>query len=81
MYTTIVKRQKYLVNINFIFVKKYMKIAYMDKLIDVTGSVREKWKGKIFDGDCNFNLTSICCVYKEKIVTDDSYRRTKRPSN
>ena len=27
---------------------------------------------KIFDGDCNFNLTSICCVYKEKIVTDDS---------
>ena len=44
MYTTIVKRQKYLVNINFIFVKKYMKIAYMDKLIDVTGSVREKWE-------------------------------------
>ena len=24
------------------------------------------------------NLTSVCCVYKEKIVKKDSYRRTKR---
>ena len=25
------------------------------------------------------NLTSICCVYKEKIVKNDSHRRTQRP--
>ena len=25
------------------------------------------------------NLTSVCCVYKEKIVKNDSYRRTYRP--
>ena len=25
------------------------------------------------------NLTSICCVYKEKIAKNDSYRRTERP--
>ena len=26
------------------------------------------------------NLTSICCVYKEKIVKNDLFRRTWRPS-
>jgi len=25
------------------------------------------------------NLTSICCVYKEKLVKNDSHRRTQRP--
>ena len=25
------------------------------------------------------NLTSICCVYKEKIVKNDSHQRTQRP--
>ena len=31
------------------------------------GSVREKWKKE------STNLTSICCVYKEKIVRNDEY--------
>ena len=31
---------------------------------------------KIIDGDRYNNLTSICCVFKEKIVKNDSYQRS-----
>ena len=34
---------------------------------------------KIVDGDCYYNLTSICCVYKENFFKNDTYRRTLRP--
>ena len=43
----------------------------------IKGVFAKKWKGvQIINGDCYTNLTSICCVYKEKIVKNDSYRRT-----
>ena len=42
------------------------------------GSVREKWKEEYAYGEkksllISTNLTSICCVYKEKIVRNDLY--------
>ena len=48
------------------------------------GSVCEKWKGVKANVESNSiviatNLTSIYCVYKEKIVKNDSYRRPKHP--
>ena len=54
-----------------------MSKPIMPKLI-IKGSVREKLKGLYAQCDKKAlliatNLTSICCVYKEKIVKDVSF--------
>ena len=54
--------------------------------LTLKGSVHKKWKGVWVyfvkqSMVITANLTSICCVYKEKIVKNDSYHvfRTQRP--
>ena len=50
---------------------------------DFKGSVHENERGyrlnAIKKRFPSHNLTSVCCVYKEKIVKDVSYRITYRP--
>ena len=48
------------------------------------GSVCEKWKGvqayaEKYSMVMTTNLSSICCVYKEKMINNDSYRGMQRP--
>ena len=57
-----------------------MSKPIMPKLI-IKGSVREKLKGLYAQCDKKAlliasNFSSICCVYKKKIVKDVSYRIT-----
>ena len=47
----------------------------MECLRKIKGGIGEKYSMVM----AYTNLTSICCVYKEKMVKHDSYRGTQRP--